>query len=44
VEKLRTLARQHDVFVLPGHSETGIRHHHNQADLTLAPTPGLVYE
>jgi glyoxylase-like metal-dependent hydrolase (beta-lactamase superfamily II) len=44
VEKLRTLARQHDVLVLPGHSETGIRHHHDHADLKPAPAPGLVYE
>ena len=44
VEKLRRIARQHEALVLPGHSETGIRQHPDRADLTRAPTPGLVYE
>jgi len=44
VEKLRSIAREHEALVLPGHSETGIRQHRDRADLTSAPTPGLVYE
>jgi glyoxylase-like metal-dependent hydrolase (beta-lactamase superfamily II) len=44
VEKLRRIAREHQALVLPGHSETGIRQHRDQADFTPAPTPGLVYE
>jgi hypothetical protein len=44
VEKLRSIAREHEALVLPGHSVTGIRPQHDRADLSPAPTPGLVYE
>ena len=44
VEKLRSIAREHEALILPGHGETGIRQHRDRADLTSAPTPGLVYE
>jgi glyoxylase-like metal-dependent hydrolase (beta-lactamase superfamily II) len=44
VEKLRTVARQREALVLPGHSETGIRQHHDRSEFTSAPTPGLIYE
>jgi glyoxylase-like metal-dependent hydrolase (beta-lactamase superfamily II) len=44
VEKLRTVARQREALVLPGHSETGIRQHRDRGQLTPAPTPGLIYE
>jgi glyoxylase-like metal-dependent hydrolase (beta-lactamase superfamily II) len=44
VEKLRRIAREHEAFVLPGHSDTAIRQHHDRSVFTPAPTPGLVYE
>jgi glyoxylase-like metal-dependent hydrolase (beta-lactamase superfamily II) len=44
VEKLRRIAREHEAFVLPGHSDTAIRQHHDRAVFTPAPIPGLVYE
>jgi N-acyl homoserine lactone hydrolase len=44
VEKLRRIAREHEAFVLPGHSEIGIRQRRDRSDLTPAPTPGVVYE
>ena len=44
VEKLRRIARQHEAFVLPSHSETGIRQHRDRSNFAPAPTPGLVYE
>ena len=44
VEKLRRVARRRDALVLPGHSETGIRQHHDSSEFTPAPTPGLIYE
>jgi N-acyl homoserine lactone hydrolase len=44
VEKLRRIARQRQAFVLPGHSESGVRQHRNRSDLAPAPTPGLIYD
>jgi glyoxylase-like metal-dependent hydrolase (beta-lactamase superfamily II) len=45
IEKIHRLAMEHEAFVFPGHSETGVRQHKDGVEVKpIQFQPGYVYE